>query len=62
MQFILLPRVTLETLTEWEPQFADILAWFLTKWDPFYAYTVVIVGAAELYEARCRQHHVVPRD
>lgn len=26
--------------------FADILAWFLTKWDPFYAYTVVIAGAA----------------
>lgn len=25
--------------------FADILAWFLTKWDPFYAYTVVIAGA-----------------
>ncbi|MCO6411224.1 MAG: elongation factor-1 alpha [Thiogranum sp.] len=24
--------------------FADILAWFLTKWDPFYAYTVVIAG------------------
>jgi len=23
---------------------------------------VVIVGAAELYEARCRRHHVVPRD
>jgi thymidine kinase len=23
---------------------------------------VVIVGASELYEARCRQHHVVPRD
>ncbi len=23
---------------------------------------VVIVGAAEMYEARCRQHHVVPRD
>ena len=23
---------------------------------------VVIVGAAELYEARCRQHHQVPRD
>jgi len=23
---------------------------------------VVIVGAAELYEARCRQHHIVPRD
>jgi len=25
--------------------FADILAWFLTKWDPIYAYTVVIAGA-----------------
>jgi len=24
---------------------ADILAWFLTKWDPVYAYTVVIAGA-----------------
>ncbi|MGE5224469.1 MAG: thymidine kinase [Omnitrophica WOR_2 bacterium] len=23
---------------------------------------VVIVGAAEMYEARCRQHHQVPRD
>lgn len=23
---------------------------------------VVIVGAAEMYEARCRQHHEVPRD
>ncbi|MFQ5677772.1 MAG: hypothetical protein ACE5G1_17920 [bacterium] len=25
--------------------FMDILAWFLTKWDPVYAYTVVIAGA-----------------
>jgi len=25
--------------------FIDILAWFLTKWDPFYAYTVVTAGA-----------------
>ncbi len=25
--------------------FADILAWFLTKWDPIYAYTVVTAGA-----------------
>jgi len=23
---------------------------------------IVIVGAAEMYEARCRQHHIVPRD
>jgi hypothetical protein len=25
--------------------FADILAWFLTKWDPVYAYVVVSAGA-----------------
>jgi hypothetical protein len=25
--------------------FVDILAWFLTKWDPVYAYTIVIAGA-----------------
>ncbi len=24
---------------------ADILAWFLTKWDPIYAYTIVAAGA-----------------
>ncbi len=24
--------------------FVDILSWFLTKWDPMYAYTVVIAG------------------
>jgi thymidine kinase len=23
---------------------------------------VVIIGASELYEARCREHHIVPRD
>jgi thymidine kinase len=23
---------------------------------------IVIVGASEMYEARCRQHHEVPRD
>jgi thymidine kinase len=22
----------------------------------------IIVGASEMYEARCRQHHIVPRD
>ena len=25
--------------------FVDILAWFLTKWEPYYAYTIVISGA-----------------
>ena len=23
---------------------------------------VVLIGASELYEARCREHHCVPRD
>jgi thymidine kinase len=23
---------------------------------------IVIVGASEMYEARCRTHHIVPRD
>jgi len=27
-----------------------------------YSDPIVIVGAAEMYEARCRQHHEVPRD
>jgi len=27
----------------------------------FYDDPVVIVGAAEMYEARCRKHHIVPR-
>ena len=27
-----------------------------------YGDPVVIVGASEMYEARCRQHHEVPRD
>lgn len=27
-----------------------------------YADPVIMVGASEVYEARCRQHHIVPRD
>ncbi len=32
-------------LTPFVAIFADVLAWFLTKWDPHYAYTVVTAGA-----------------
>ncbi len=32
-------------LTPFLAIFADVLAWFLTKWDPHYAYTVVTAGA-----------------
>jgi len=40
MQFILLPRVSLETLTEWEPQFADILAWIESLEPPKYPFEI----------------------
>jgi len=32
-------------ITPFAAVMADILAWFLTKWDPVYAYTVLIAGA-----------------
>lgn len=32
-------------LTPFVAVFIDIAAWFLTKWDPFYAWTVMISGA-----------------
>ncbi len=32
-------------VTPFAAMLIDILAWFLTKWDPVYAYTVVISGA-----------------
>lgn len=40
MQFILLPRVSPETLTEWEPQFADILAWIESLEPPKYPFEI----------------------
>lgn len=40
MQFILLPRVTLDKLTEWEPQFADILAWIESLEPPKYPFEI----------------------
>jgi hypothetical protein len=32
-------------VTPFAAVFVDVLAWYLTKWDPVYAYTVVITGA-----------------
>ena len=46
-RFALLPtwfQYTL-TLSPFVAIFTDIAAWFLTKWDPIYAYTVIIAGA-----------------
>ncbi len=33
-------------LTPFVAVFVDVLAWFLTKWDPHYAYTIVVAGTA----------------
>ncbi len=45
-RFALLPAWFQNTLTllPFVAIFSDISAWFLTKWDPFYAYTVIIAG------------------
>ncbi len=46
-RFTLLPPWLQHTLTlaPFIAIFTDILAWFFTKWDPHYAYVVVIAGA-----------------
>lgn len=33
------------TIVPFVSVFVDIVAWYLTKWDPVYAYTVVVAGA-----------------
>ncbi len=45
-RFALLPAWFQYTLTllPFIAIFTDIAAWFLTKWDPIYAYTVIIAG------------------
>jgi len=45
-RFALLPAWFQHTLTllPFIAIFSDISAWFLTKWDPIYAYTVIIAG------------------
>ncbi len=40
MQFIMLPRVPLETLTQWEPDFADLLAWIESLEPPKYPFEI----------------------
>ncbi|MCB9874688.1 MAG: cytochrome c [Planctomycetaceae bacterium] len=46
MQFILLPQVNLAKLTEWEPQFADILAWIESLEPPKYPFEIDLTLAA----------------
>jgi len=45
-RFTVLPPLLKHTLTllPFAAIFVDILSWFLTKWDPLYAYTILISG------------------
>jgi len=47
-RFTVLPPLLKYTLTllPFAAIFVDILSWFLTKWDPVYAYTIFISGGA----------------
>ena len=47
-RFTVLPSLLKYTLTllPFAAIFVDILSWFLTKWDPFYAYTIFFSGLA----------------
>ena len=40
MQFILLPKVTPEQLNQWEPEFAEILAWIESLEAPRYPFSI----------------------
>ncbi len=60
MQFILLPRVSPETLTEWEPRFADILAWIESLEPPAYPFEIDRVLAArggKIFLDHCARCH-----
>lgn len=60
MGFILLPRVTPEQLTEWEPQFSDILAWIESLEPPKYPFEIDHALAArgeQVFVDNCARCH-----
>lgn len=40
MQFIMIPRVSVDMLTQWEPDFADLLAWIESLEPPKYPFEI----------------------
>jgi len=60
MQFILLPKVSVDTLNQWEPEFADIQAWIESLEPPKYPYevdqTLAMRGEAIFKESCSRCH------
>lgn len=60
MQFILLPTVSLETLTKWEPDFADLLAWIESLEAPKYPFPINRELAAQgepIFKENCSRCH-----
>ena len=60
MQFILLPKLSVETLTEWEPEFADILAWIESLDAPRYPFEIdrALASRGErIYRENCSRCH-----
>ena len=60
MQFILLPRVSPEQLNQWEPEFAEILAWIESIEVPKYPYEIDrnLAGKGEsIFNANCSRCH-----
>ena len=60
MSFVLLPRVTPTTLAEWEPQFADILAWIESVETPQYPFEIdhaLATQGERLFNDNCARCH-----
>ena len=60
MQFILLPKVTPQQLTAWEPEFADMLAWIESLEPPKYPFEIDQTLADEgqrLFNHHCAKCH-----
>ena len=60
MQFILLPKVTPEQLTKWEPEFAEILAWIESLEPPKYPFEInreLAAQGEQVFNRNCARCH-----
>jgi hypothetical protein len=60
MQFLLIPRVTPENLTEWEPDFVDLLAWIESLEPPKYPFDIdrdLAARGEPIFKDNCARCH-----
>lgn len=60
MQFLLIPRVTPENLTEWEPDFVELLAWIESLEPPKYPFDIdrdLAARGEPIYKETCARCH-----